>query len=205
MTTYKIVFRSGILTGTEEQFTDEDISIGRDPNCNLHVDDLQVSKNHLKIIIKNNELLLEDLNSTNGSFVNGKRVSDNLKLKNGDLVSFGDNNVFEVQKTDEQLDEEFVIQAGIEEQTSSVNEISPIPENIKTDKTKINTQKESLPKPKTGRKFLSSLPTWAMVLFVAIGFFILFCLIPFVVVEVTNQWCNLFSGFFNAISPGLCP
>jgi hypothetical protein len=54
-------------------------------------------------------------------------------------------------------------------------------------------------------KFFSTLPTWALVLFIAIGFIILFCLIPFVVIEVTNQWCNLFSGFFNAISPGICP
>ena len=40
---------------------------------------------------------------------------------------------------------------------------------------------------------------------IALGFIIIFCVIPFVVIEVSNQWCNIFANFFNAIKPGVCP
>jgi len=48
------------------------------------------------------------------------------------------------------------------------------------------------------------LPRWQIVLIIALFFLIIFCLIPILIIESTNQWCHLFSGFFNTISPGIC-
>jgi hypothetical protein len=52
---------------------------------------------------------------------------------------------------------------------------------------------------------LQQLPAWMVVSIIAILFIILFCLIPFLLIDITNQWCNLFPGFFNSMSPGICP
>ena len=52
---------------------------------------------------------------------------------------------------------------------------------------------------------IKKLPPWIMVTLIALIFLILFCAIPLFIVEVSNQWCNLFSGFFNALTPGICP
>lgn len=49
------------------------------------------------------------------------------------------------------------------------------------------------------------LPAWLIVSILAIFFLILFCVIPFLFIDIFNQWCNLFPGFFNAMSPGICP
>lgn len=49
------------------------------------------------------------------------------------------------------------------------------------------------------------LPVWLIVSIMAIFFLILFCLIPFLFIDIFNQWCNLFPGFFNSMSPGICP
>jgi hypothetical protein len=51
---------------------------------------------------------------------------------------------------------------------------------------------------------IKSLPPWIVVTLIALIFLILLCLIPLLVIEVSDQWCNLFSGFFNAITPGIC-
>jgi hypothetical protein len=51
---------------------------------------------------------------------------------------------------------------------------------------------------------LKTLPPWIVVTIIALMFLIILCLIPLLIIEVSNQWCNLFSGFFNDITPGIC-
>ena len=48
-------------------------------------------------------------------------------------------------------------------------------------------------------------PSWLVILITALAFIVVFCIIPLIVIEVTDQWCNLFAGFFNSMSPGVCP
>ena len=52
-----------------------DITIGRNPNCDIHIDNLGVSKRHARIFKQDGEYVVEDLNSTNGTYVNDKRVA----------------------------------------------------------------------------------------------------------------------------------
>ena len=201
MKNFKLNFRSGFLAGREETISTKEIIIGRDPVHPMSIDDVKVSRNHLKIFSENELLMLEDLGSTNGTFVNGKRVTNPTRLRNGDLVSLGENNVFEVSITEP----EPILQENNAEDVYTSQEKKGTEEEIEINNIPAKQVKKVITGNKPITKFFSTLPTWALVLFIAIGFFILFCLIPFVVIEVTNQWCNLFSGFFNAISPGICP
>jgi len=214
MAKYVLIFRTGSLAGREETISADKITIGRDPVHPVVIDDLKISRNHARILMENGHLLFEDLKSTNGSFINGRRVTRATKLRNGDLISLGEENVFEVtgielpgghseggressesaSATSKNHDFSPLDQLPVEEREGSKDEL---PKNAQLGATKTRE--------KPAAKFLASLPTWAVILFIAVGFIILFCLIPFVVIEVTNQWCNLFSGFFNAISPGVCP
>jgi predicted component of type VI protein secretion system len=201
MKNFKLIFRSGFLAGREEDISSEETIIGRDPVHLLSIEDVKVSRNHLKIYPENELLMLEDLGSTNGTFINGKRVTKPTRLRNGDLVSLGENNVFEVST----VEPEPKMQGIADEDVVKVHEKSDAAEEIDATNLPRTQAKNVIAGNKPVSKFFSTLPTWALVLFIAIGFIILFCLIPFVVIEVTNQWCNLFSGFFNAISPGICP
>jgi len=54
-------------------------------------------------------------------------------------------------------------------------------------------------------KLFERLPPWLIVTILSLFFFLLFCVLPLILVDLTNNWCNLFSGFFNAIRPGICP
>jgi len=62
--------------------------IGRKPECNIQLDEKMVSGQHAQITIKPDEILLKDLDSTNGTIVNGKEVREKI-LKTGDQVSIG--------------------------------------------------------------------------------------------------------------------
>jgi len=63
--------------------------IGRAQGCELHIDSQSVSRHHALLLKGTRELIIEDLNSTNGVVVNGRKVSRQL-LNDGDLVTIGD-------------------------------------------------------------------------------------------------------------------
>jgi hypothetical protein len=70
--------------GTGDRF-----SIGRDASCDLAIADMTVSRRHATLERTQEGWLLTDLESTNGTRVNGWRVHGKVKVTPGDLVSFG--------------------------------------------------------------------------------------------------------------------
>jgi hypothetical protein len=65
-------------------------SIGRDPLCDLAIDDITVSRVHARLQRSSVGWLLDDSGSTNGTRVNGWRVRGPVEVRAGDLVRFGD-------------------------------------------------------------------------------------------------------------------
>jgi hypothetical protein len=64
-------------------------SIGRDASCDLAIADMTVSRRHAQLERTPEGWLLSDLESTNGTRVNGWRVRGKVPVRAGDLVSFG--------------------------------------------------------------------------------------------------------------------
>ena len=64
------------------------ISIGRDHDCDIALRSSSVSRYHAVIKISHDAVIFEDLNSTNGSFINGRRIKRQL-LKDGDRLEVG--------------------------------------------------------------------------------------------------------------------
>lgn len=65
-----------------------EITIGRNPANDIHIDNLGVSKQHAKIVKQDGGYVVEDLNSTNGTFINDKRVARAV-LNNNDEIHIG--------------------------------------------------------------------------------------------------------------------
>ena len=70
--------------GSGDQF-----SIGRDASCDLAIADVTVSRRHAQLERTADGWLLTDLESTNGTRINGWRVRNKVPVRAGDLVSFG--------------------------------------------------------------------------------------------------------------------
>jgi len=63
--------------------------IGRAPGCELHIDSTSVSRQHALVLVGPRDCVIEDLNSTNGVIVNGRRVTRQV-LCDGDTLAIGE-------------------------------------------------------------------------------------------------------------------
>lgn len=64
-------------------------TIGRDDSNTIVIKDRFMSKRHVQIIKDENLYFLEDLNSANGTFLNGKEINDAIQLKDKDIINIG--------------------------------------------------------------------------------------------------------------------
>ena len=65
------------------------ITIGRKEDNSVVLQDRHTSGNHAKLIVKENNLYIQDLHSTNGTFVNGRKISTNVKLLGREEIQIG--------------------------------------------------------------------------------------------------------------------
>lgn len=70
------------------------MTIGRDPQCDLHLDNRALSRRHAQIEKRGAAIWVRDLNSQNGTYVNGSRINEPLALNGGDVVEVGRYHVF---------------------------------------------------------------------------------------------------------------
>jgi two-component system, cell cycle response regulator len=66
----------------------EETVIGRDPLADIQVEDSAVSRRHVRLVVENGTYVVEDLGSSNGTFVSGTRIK-RRELKSGDRIQLG--------------------------------------------------------------------------------------------------------------------
>jgi len=82
-----VVKREDVMV-KELELKQGELIIGRDDDCGLPLNDHSISNHHAKIITLFNATYIEDMGSTNGTFVNGKQVREHI-LHDGDVVTIG--------------------------------------------------------------------------------------------------------------------
>ncbi len=86
MLTIDLKFNDAVLKTIE---TDKEvITIGRHVKNDIQIDNLSVSKQHARILKHQGQYIIEDLNSTNGTYLNEKKISKE-KLANNDIITIG--------------------------------------------------------------------------------------------------------------------
>ncbi|HIE97043.1 MAG TPA: FHA domain-containing protein [Planctomycetes bacterium] len=99
------------------ELTEFPARLGRHPDCTVQLDSNMVSRFHAQIVKQDDQILLEDLGSGNGSFLNGKQLeaSSPTTLKNGDRIKLGPIKFrFEDESTTDADSSRFGITAGLE-------------------------------------------------------------------------------------------
>lgn len=88
---FQLVLRTGPNPGKVFALNKNEMYIGRDINNEIVINDAEVSRKHARLLAQAGGYLLEDLGSTNGSFVNGQRLVGPHVLRPGEMIMFGEN------------------------------------------------------------------------------------------------------------------
>ena len=91
MTDVQFYFENGPLAGQSFSISDG-TTLGRADSNSLTVSEQTVSGSHAKIVLKGGAFSIVDLNSTNGTMVNGQKISE-MPIKTGDKVQIGKVNI----------------------------------------------------------------------------------------------------------------
>lgn len=82
-----LIAQSGPLNG-ERWGIHKEVIIGRDPNaCTIVIPDRQISRVHARISVKGGEVILEDMGSKNGLFIDNQQITEPVKLQDGVIFS----------------------------------------------------------------------------------------------------------------------
>jgi hypothetical protein len=96
---FQLIMRSGPTPGAAFTLEGDQLTIGRDSANEIVINDAEVSRRHARLTFQGGKYVLEDLGSTNGTFVNGQRLAGPRVLKAGEVVSFGEQIVLVFEAT----------------------------------------------------------------------------------------------------------
>ena len=85
-----LVVTKGPIEGARYPIESDGLTIGRDEECAVVLDDSNVSRFHARLVFHNAAIWVQDAGSRNGVFLNGKRVVRHKQLSPGDEMIIGD-------------------------------------------------------------------------------------------------------------------
>jgi len=93
---FKLTMRQGPRPDQTFELHKDVYTVGREAGNDIIINDPQVSRHHARLTLQGGAYVLEDLGSTNGTFVNGRRVTGLVSLSPGDMIGLGDTIVLAV-------------------------------------------------------------------------------------------------------------
>lgn len=85
----KLVILSQGMTGRAHELKVDKTTIGRVDDNTFPIAESSVSSHHCEIILRGNDVVVNDLNSTNGTFINGDKITGEAVLKPGQILRLG--------------------------------------------------------------------------------------------------------------------
>ncbi len=85
----KLVCLHGINKGDQFEMKEGNLTIGRSPDCDIVLYDRKVSRHHCTLYPRGKYYIVEDMNSTHGTFVNAERIKGKEPFREGDKLRLG--------------------------------------------------------------------------------------------------------------------
>jgi predicted component of type VI protein secretion system len=196
---FQFVMRSGPTPGATFSLEGDQLTIGRDSSSAVAINDAEISRKHARMTFQGGKYVIEDLGSTNGTFVNGQRLVSAVVLKSGDVVSFGEQIVLMYEALSSDPGETMISRKGPQKPVPAAAPAqapaavpAPAPQQYYTPPSAAG----SVGKPKNN-----------MPLFIGGGVVILICLcvILFVGVDQLNYWCTFPFSIIVKLVGSTCP
>ena len=87
---FRLIVRRGPQPNQVFELTKDAITLGRDITNDITINDPEVSRHHLRITRGADGYTIEDLGSTNGTFINGQRLTGSRAMNRGDMIGLGE-------------------------------------------------------------------------------------------------------------------
>ena len=84
----KLVILSAGMTGRTQELKVDKTTIGRVEDNTLQITEPSVSSHHAEILLQGSDVMVRDLNSTNGTFINGEKITEKV-IKPGQILRLG--------------------------------------------------------------------------------------------------------------------
>ncbi len=120
----RLVLLSEGLTGRSYELKVEKTTVGRVSDNAFEIPEASVSSHHAEIILRGSEVIVHDLNSTNGTFINGQQITGEASLKPGQILRLG---------TIEMRLESGQPEAARQKQAQALDQTRIIPQGVKPD------------------------------------------------------------------------
>ncbi len=97
---------SGPHVGNNFKIEKPDSTVGRSSKADIHVNDVGISRKHARLIAYGQDVFIEDMDSANGTYLNGDLIDRRIQLQEGDKITLGSSTILKFSYQDE-LDEDF--------------------------------------------------------------------------------------------------
>ena len=87
---YQLIMNSGPTPGKIFPLDGDFLTIGREAENNIVINDSEISRKHTQFVFQGGKYIVSDLGSTNGTFINGQRLTGQHILQPGEVISLGE-------------------------------------------------------------------------------------------------------------------
>jgi hypothetical protein len=190
---YELKMRTGPNPGMTFPLEQEEILLGRDLANDITIGDPEVSRRHARFFMRDDNVFVEDLGSTNGTFLNSERISSPKQLRVGDVITLGENVVLVFEKPSVDLDATTVTPPAPRKEERMPVVPPPQYQEVKQPQSQAvyepalyeeSEVSEEPVRPVKGEK--SGMPTWLLILIIAIV--ILACVIAVTLYFMPASW-----------------
>jgi pSer/pThr/pTyr-binding forkhead associated (FHA) protein len=207
-TTYRLILLSGAGAGTEYPLEKTELQLGRDLSNDIVINDPEVSRRHAHLILQGDGYIIEDLGSTNGTFIRGQRLAAPTVLRPDETITIGEkvNLKYEVISSDQS--------ATVVVQRRGAEVIQPPVAPTPAYAPPAIQPAPIAPPPAIQPPFAQGMvpPTAKkkskvlVVLLIIAAIIVVFCVIPALIIDLTNSWCGpLIGNILNIIfGAGTC-
>ena len=123
---YMVVI-GGAGLGRRLKLDAEPITIGRDPSCDMALSSPDVSRRHCRLQLVAGEVFVTDLRSTNGTYVDGKRIDDSTLLPDGSILEIGQQVLKHERRSTREVKEALELDRDLEKARNYVLSLLPSP------------------------------------------------------------------------------
>jgi len=187
---FQLSMRTGPNPGEVFYLEQAEVLLGRDLANDVAIGDPEVSRRHARFFMQDDDFFVEDLGSTNGTFLNGERISSPKQLRAGDLITFGENIVMVFEKSSYDPDATIVSEQGPQESKTPLAAPHVINQQVEEpmyDKGALEPRVVEQPAPvRKAKTKRDGFPAWLTILIVAIV--VLACVIAVTLYFMPASW-----------------